>query len=207
MLNTDRGSDNFMIKCCDIDREKAPIVTPAVNTSRVDTPQMSEIRKPNPATSGVVVPPTATPSISALWSKTPGTSTPSRRRSHTHIAAPTNIHAVGGHSLTDCCTFLSASSVGLSAQGPGTTPCHCRNRRLHGSSGSRSLRIRIPSKDVQCMPLLRQKAPLWFLTVARSEKTSRYQGAGVEHHSIVETRGELLFVYVTFRSQAYGSSR
>jgi len=90
MLNTDRGLDNFMIKCCDIDHEKTPIDTPLVNTSRVDAPQMSEIPKPSPATSGVVVPPAATPSMSTLGAKTPGASTPNRRHSHIHIAAIDN---------------------------------------------------------------------------------------------------------------------
>jgi len=90
MLNTNRCLDNFMIKCCDIDHEKAPIDTPPVNTSHVDTPQIREIRKSNPATSGVAVPPTATPSMSALGTKPTGTSTPSRRRSHIHIAAVDN---------------------------------------------------------------------------------------------------------------------
>jgi phosphatidylinositol 4-kinase type 2 len=118
MLNTDRGLDNFMIKCCDIDHEKAPIDTPPVNTLHVDTPQMSEIRKPDPTTSGVVVPPTATPSMSALGTKTPGTSTPSRRRSHIHIAAIDNSlsfpheHPRGWRSFTYGWLYLPVSIIG-----------------------------------------------------------------------------------------------
>ena len=49
MLNTDRDLDNFTIKCCNIDREmKAPVDTPPMNTSHVDTPQTSKIRKAEP---------------------------------------------------------------------------------------------------------------------------------------------------------------
>lgn len=118
MLNTDRGLDNFMIKCCDIDHEKAPVDNPHVNTQRVDTPQMSEIRKPGPATSGVVVPPTATPSMSALGTKTSGTSTPSRRQSHIHIAAIDNSlsfpheHPRGWRSYTYGWLYLPVSIIG-----------------------------------------------------------------------------------------------
>jgi len=118
MLNTDRGLDNFMIKCCDIDHEKAAIDTPPVNASRVDAPQMSEIRKPSPATSGVAVPPTATPSMSALGTKTPGTSTPSRRQSHIHIAAIDNSlsfpheHPRGWRSFTYGWLYLPVSIIG-----------------------------------------------------------------------------------------------
>ena len=118
MLNTDRGLDNFMIKCCDIDHEKAPVDNPPVNTSHVDTPQMSEIRKPSPATSGVAVPPTATPSMSALGAKISGTSTPSRRQSHIHIAAIDNSlsfpheHPRGWRSYTYGWLYLPVSIIG-----------------------------------------------------------------------------------------------
>ena len=118
MLNTDRGLDNFMIKCCDIDHEKASVDTPPVNTSHVDTPQMSEVRKSGPTTSGVVAPPTATPSMSALGTKTSGTSTPSRRRSHIHIAAIDNSlsfpheHPRGWRSFTYGWLYLPVSIIG-----------------------------------------------------------------------------------------------
>jgi phosphatidylinositol 4-kinase type 2 len=118
MLNTDRGLDNFMIKCCDIDHEKGSTDNPPVNTLRVDTPQMSEVRKPGPATSGVVVPPTATPSMSALGAKNSGTSTPSRRQSHIHIAAIDNSlsfpheHPRGWRSFTYGWLYLPVSIIG-----------------------------------------------------------------------------------------------
>ena len=118
MLNTDRGLDNFMIKCCDVDHEKGSIDNPPVNTLRVDTPQMSEIRKPGPATSGVVVPPTATPSMSALGGKASGASTPSRRHSHIHIAAIDNSlsfpheHPRGWRSFTYGWLYLPVSIIG-----------------------------------------------------------------------------------------------
>ena len=118
MLNTDRGLDNFMIKCCDIDHEKAPVEIPLVNNSRVDAPQMSEIHKPNPMTSGVVLPPTATPSMSALGTKTSGTSTPSRRQSHIHIAAIDNSlsfpheHPRGWRTFTYGWLYLPVSIIG-----------------------------------------------------------------------------------------------
>lgn len=118
MLNTDRGLDNFMIKCCDIDHERASVDGPPVNTSRVDTPQMSEIRKPSSATSGVAIPPTATPSMSALGTKISGTSTPSRRHSHIHIAAIDNSlsfpheHPRGWRSYTYGWLYLPVSIIG-----------------------------------------------------------------------------------------------
>ena len=112
MLNTDRGLDNLMIKYHDID-------TPPVNTSHVDALQMSGIRTPNPATSGIVVPPTATPSTSALGTKPTGTSdTPSRRRSYIHIAAiddPLSFpheHPHGWRSFTYGWLCLPASIIG-----------------------------------------------------------------------------------------------
>lgn len=115
MLNTDRGLDNFMIKSCDIDHEKAPVDPPPVNASHVDTPQMSEIRKP---TNGVVVPPTATPSMSALGTKTSGASTPNRRKSHIHIAAIDNSlsfpheHPRGWRTFTYGWLYLPVSIIG-----------------------------------------------------------------------------------------------
>ena len=118
MLNTDRGLDNFMIKCCDIDHEKAPADNPPVSALHVNTPQMSEIRKPNPAASGVVVPPTATPSMSALGAKVSGASTPSRRQSHIHIAAIDNSlsfpheHPRGWRSYTYGWLYLPVSIIG-----------------------------------------------------------------------------------------------
>jgi len=108
MLNTYRGLDNFMIEYCGIDREKASIDIPPVNMPCADGPQMSEIPNPNPATSRIFDPPAAIPSISAPGARAPGPSTPNRRQSHIHTAAidnslsfPTNIHAVGGQTLTD----------------------------------------------------------------------------------------------------------
>jgi len=103
MLNRYRGLDNFMIEYCDIDHEKASVDTPPMNMSRVDGPQLSEIPKPNPTTSGIFDPPAAIPSISAPGARAPGTSTPNRRQSHTHIAAIDNsCHSTKGCGITSC---------------------------------------------------------------------------------------------------------
>ena len=82
--------------------------------------------------SGVVVPPTATPSMSALGAETAGTSTPSRRQSHIHIPVINNSlsfpheHPRDRRSFTsDDCTLPSSSSVGPLAKGPGIASCHC----------------------------------------------------------------------------------
>jgi hypothetical protein len=56
-----------------------------------------------------------------------------------------------------------------------------------------------PPKDVNVCPYPDGKSSFWFLTVAHSETTSCHKGTGVEHRSIVETRGKLFLVYVTFR--------
>ena len=56
------------------------------------------------------------------------------------------------------------------------------------------------------MSLLGQKNMIAVSNGGRSETASRYQGAGLEHHSIAGTRGGLLLVYVTFRNWVYHSS-
>ena len=207
MLNTDRGLDNFMIKCCDIDHEKAPIDVPPVNAPRLDTLQMSEIHKPNPATSGVVVPPTATPSMSALGTKTPGTSTPSRRQSHIHIAAIDNSlsfpheHPRGWRSFTYGWLYLPVSIIGR--------PFSERTRnhflplltsKSWWEETSWQLRQLFaldpdfhPKMFGVCFHLDR-KVVTSFLMVAGLETTRCYQGTGMEYRSIVEACGKLFLV-------------
>ena len=51
------------------------------------------------------------------------------------------------------------------------------------------------SEDVQRMSLLGQKDANIILTVNGPETTSRYQGTGMEHRSILEARGKLLACY------------
>ena len=116
--DTDCGLDNFTIfRCRDI-YGKALIDTIPVNALHADTFQMSEIRQPSPATSGVFVPPTATPSMSALGTKMPGISTPSRRPFHIHVAAIDNPlsspheYPRGWRSFTYGWLFLPVSIIG-----------------------------------------------------------------------------------------------
>jgi phosphatidylinositol 4-kinase type 2 len=96
MRNTDRGADNYMIKCCDEAHDAgAPAPTPA--------PQMAELRPAMPSTSRMD-PATAQP--------TPG------RRPHIHIAAIDNSlsfpheHPKGWRSYTYGWLFLPVSVIG-----------------------------------------------------------------------------------------------
>jgi phosphatidylinositol 4-kinase type 2 len=205
MLNTDRGLDNFMIKCCDIDHEKAPIDTPPVNSPRVDTPQMSEIRKSSAATSGVVVPPVATPSMSALGTKTPGTSTPSRRNSHIHIAAIDNSlsfpheHPRGWRSYTYGWLYLPVSIIGRPfSEGTRNHFLPLLTSKTWWEETSWQLR-ELFALDPDFHPrMFRVCLFRWRcyrgLTVVGLETTRRYKGTGVEHCSIVEACGKLLLM-------------
>ena len=207
MLNTDRGLDNFMIKCCDIDHEKAPIDPPPPTTLRVDTPQMSEIRKPNPTTSGVVVPPTATPSMSALGTRTPGTSTPNRGRSHIHIAAIDNSlsfpheHPRGWRTFTYGWLYLPVSIIGRPfSEGTRNHFLPLLTSKTWWEETSWQLR-QLFALDPDFHPKMfdvcfsrAENMSFWFLTVVCSETTRCHQGTGVEYNPIIETRGKLLFV-------------
>jgi phosphatidylinositol 4-kinase type 2 len=76
MRNTDRGADNYMIKCCDIDH--APSTTDEA-PSLISTPQMTELRRSD-------VP--AMPSTSRIH---PTTARPApAKQPHIHIAAIDN---------------------------------------------------------------------------------------------------------------------
>jgi len=212
-LNIGLGLDNSTIKCCDIDREKISVDAPPMNTSRVDRPQMSEIPKPNPTISGVVVPPAATPSMSALGARAPGTSTLNRRQSHIRIAAiddscrsPTNIHAVAGRSLTDGYTLLSASSVGRSVTERGIISCRCRRpslggRRPCGSSDDHLLWIPISIRRCSAHDSIPSGTCCGILTVINLKQLASIG----TRHGISFTSGKSLFVYPTFRNNAYYS--
>ena len=96
-----------MVKFCEISDEKTSVKIPPINTSRVDAPQMSGTSKPNPATSGVVVPPAATsprphsePGSQGCPLQTDDNPIFTLRSSIT-CRSPTNIHVVGGRSLMD----------------------------------------------------------------------------------------------------------
>ena len=203
MLNTDRGLDNFMIKCCDIDHEKAPIDIPPVNTSHVDSPQMSEIHKPNPPTSGVAVPPTATPSMSALGTKTPGTSTPSRRQCHIHIAAIDNSlsfpheHPRGWRSFTYGWLYLPVSIIGRPfSEGTRNHFLPLLTSKSWWEETSWQLR-QLFALDPDFHPKMFNVCFYQILKrviisdVAGLETTRCHQGTGVEHRPIVEARGKV----------------
>ena len=185
-----------------------------MNALHVDTPQMSEIRKPSPTTSGVVVPPTATPSMSALGTKTPGTSTPSRRRSHIHIAAIDNSlsfpheHPRGWRSFTYGWLFLPVSIIGRPfSEGTRNHFLPLLTSKSWWEETSWQLRQLFAldpdfhPKMFNVCPHSDRKTSLWLMTVGLSETISRYQGASMEHRSIVETRSKLLPLYVIFKNE------
>ncbi|KAI4526189.1 hypothetical protein K525DRAFT_233650 [Schizophyllum commune Loenen D] len=111
MQNTDRGSDNYMIKYCDGVHEKPLVDTPSSRSSRT-MPQMTEVHAQ----------PTATPRMEATASRvnTPGPSGSSdyTRRPHIHIAAIDNSlsfpheHPQGWRSYTYGWLYLPVSIIG-----------------------------------------------------------------------------------------------
>ncbi|KAL1748661.1 phosphatidylinositol 3 and 4-kinase-domain-containing protein [Schizophyllum fasciatum] len=111
MQNTDRGSDNYMIKYCDGVHEKPSADTQSPRSSRT-MPQMTEVHAQ----------PTATPRMEATASRvnTPGPSHSSdyTRRPHIHIAAIDNSlsfpheHPQGWRSYTYGWLYLPVSIIG-----------------------------------------------------------------------------------------------
>lgn len=106
MRNTDRGADNYMIKCCDESHDDEPPVPGPSMAAPTPHPQMSELRRDAPAmlSSSRMNPATARPA--------------SERKPHIHIAAIDNSlsfpheHPKGWRSYTYGWLFLPVSVIG-----------------------------------------------------------------------------------------------
>ncbi|PFH51476.1 hypothetical protein AMATHDRAFT_142297 [Amanita thiersii Skay4041] len=119
MLNTDRGADNYMIKYCEGDHEKALVDVAPTHSVRLQVPGVTELNK-------ISIPSTA----HAYTSDTPGTHTSIlqhqdsqrddsyKKRPHIHIAAIDNSlsfpheHPQGWRSYTYGWLFLPVSLIG-----------------------------------------------------------------------------------------------
>jgi len=120
MLNTDRGADNYMIKYCEGDHEKALVDVAPSRSVRLEMPAMSELRRTEMASHT----PSLSPSASYHRPSSPGasgSSTPHgdyRRRPHIHIAAIDNSlsfpheHPQGWRSYTYGWLYLPVSIIG-----------------------------------------------------------------------------------------------
>lgn len=117
MLNTDRGADNYMIKYCEGDHEKALIDVAPSRSVRLEMPVMTELRRTEPN-----VPRVNSSSYQPTLSPVPsGSTTPNtdyRRRPHIHIAAIDNSlsfpheHPQGWRSYTYGWLYLPVSVIG-----------------------------------------------------------------------------------------------
>ena len=120
MLNTDRGADNYMIKYCEGDHEKALVDVAPSRSVRLEMPAMSELRR----TEMVSHTPSLSPSASYHRPSSPGalgSSTPHgdyRQCPHIHIAAIDNSlsfpheHPQGWWSYTYGWLYLPVSIIG-----------------------------------------------------------------------------------------------
>ncbi|KIK03471.1 hypothetical protein K443DRAFT_676654 [Laccaria amethystina LaAM-08-1] len=120
MLNTDRGADNYMIKYCEGDHEKALVDVAPSRSVRLEMPAMSELRRTEMSSHT----PSLSPSASYHRPSSPGasgSSTPHgdyRRRPHIHIAAIDNSlsfpheHPQGWRSYTYGWLYLPVSIIG-----------------------------------------------------------------------------------------------
>ena len=117
MLNTDRGADNYMIKCCEADHEKSLIDIAPTRSAQLEVPAMSEVRSSEaPSTSSQ---PTVTFAAPPRVTRTPSNPQSSyTRRPHIHIAAIDNSlsfpheHPQGWRSYTYGWLYLPVSIIG-----------------------------------------------------------------------------------------------
>lgn len=120
MLNTDRGADNYMIKCCDGDHEKAPVDVAPSRTVRLEMPVMSELRRnEGPSTTPQMAASSSfSPSMSPMLSSSLSPSADYTRQPHIHIAAIDNSlsfpheHPQGWRSYTYGWLYLPVSIIG-----------------------------------------------------------------------------------------------
>jgi phosphatidylinositol 4-kinase type 2 len=118
MLNTDRGADNYMIKYCEGDHEKALVDVAPSRSVKLEMPVMSELRRTE-TTFGV---PRINPSYQPVLPPVPsGSNTPDsdyKRKPHIHIAAIDNSlsfpheHPQGWRSYTYGWLYLPVSIIG-----------------------------------------------------------------------------------------------
>ncbi|KAF9452374.1 hypothetical protein P691DRAFT_661092 [Macrolepiota fuliginosa MF-IS2] len=120
MLNTDRGADNYMIKYCEADHEKALVDVAPTRSVRLELPLMSELKRTEtiPASAPRAE---AGSSRVATASPSPPESLPGgdyTRRPHIHIAAIDNSlsfpheHPQGWRSYTYGWLYLPVSVIG-----------------------------------------------------------------------------------------------
>lgn len=120
MLNTDRGADNYMIKYCEGDHEKALVDVAPTRSVRLEMPLMSELKRTESAPASV--PRTdASGSRVATASSSQSEGSPGAdytRRPHIHIAAIDNSlsfpheHPQGWRSYTYGWLYLPVSVIG-----------------------------------------------------------------------------------------------
>ncbi|KAL5528252.1 LSB6 [Sanghuangporus sanghuang] len=124
MHNTDRGADNYMIKCCDAEHEKSLVDVAPSRTDALQMPMMGEVRKEGMISTPHM--PSIGGSSSTLLSTSPQpTRVPSRnqeqpytRYPHIHIAAIDNSlafpheHPKGWRSYTYGWLYLPVSLIG-----------------------------------------------------------------------------------------------
>ncbi|KAI0081899.1 hypothetical protein K474DRAFT_1748215 [Panus rudis PR-1116 ss-1] len=112
MLNTDRGADNYMIKYCTTDHSKKSLVDVApTRSSRLEMPQMTELRRSNTSSPA----PGQMPSTNQSYFPS---NVPYTQRPHIHIAAIDNSlsfpheHPKGWRSYTYGWLFLPVTIIG-----------------------------------------------------------------------------------------------
>lgn len=118
MLNTDRGADNYMIKYCEGDHEKALVDIAPTRSSRLEMPLMTELRRTEaPAGNlGMSASNASVPSILQSGAETPISNY--TRHPHIHIAAIDNSlsfpheHPKGWRSYTYGWLYLPVSVIG-----------------------------------------------------------------------------------------------
>ncbi|PPQ67287.1 hypothetical protein CVT25_005871 [Psilocybe cyanescens] len=119
-ISFNRGADNYMIKYCEGDHEKALVDVAPSRSVRLEMPVMSELRRPDGASNAPRMSASASyqPNLSPVPS---GSNTPSsdyRRKPHIHIAAIDNSlsfpheHPQGWRSYTYGWLYLPVSVIG-----------------------------------------------------------------------------------------------
>ena len=116
MLNTDRGADNYMIKYCEGDHEKAPVDVAPSRSLRKEMPVMSELRRE--ATSSAPSMTASSPYFASPVPSSPASLNDYTRNPHIHIAAIDNSlsfpheHPQGWRSYTYGWLYLPVSLIG-----------------------------------------------------------------------------------------------
>lgn len=118
MLNTDRGADNYMIKYCDCDPGKSLVDVAPSRISRLEMPQMTELRRTDSATSSPQLGSGSPGGPSYSQSGYSNPHLPYTRQPHIHIAAIDNSlsfpheHPRGWRSYTYGWLYLPVTIIG-----------------------------------------------------------------------------------------------